>query len=98
MGVSIKFADMTEEREEKVPWDVRSVFTMTLLQLDYLVHSLSNCVMTVLPTETDLMRVCMIMLIWLALGALFGSLYSHVYLFSPFLFTCRISFFLINQT
>lgn len=76
----------------------QSVFTMTLLQLDYLVHSLSNCAMTVLPTETDLMRVCMIMLIWLALGALFGPLYSHVYLFSPFLFTCRISFFLINQT
>jgi len=75
-----------------------SVFTMTLLQLDYLVHSLSNCAMTVLPTDTDLMTVCMLMLIWLALVALFGSLYSHVYLLSPFLFTCRISFFLINQT
>jgi len=75
-----------------------SVFTMTLLRLGYLVHSLSNCAMTVLPTDTDLMRVCMLMLIWLALVALFGSLYSHVYLLSPFLFTCRISFFLINQT
>jgi len=32
----------------------QSVFTMTLLRLDYLVHSLSNCAMTVLPTDTDL--------------------------------------------
>jgi len=45
--MSIKFADMTEllrrERIESVMKCERSVITMTLLRLDYLVHGLGNC-------------------------------------------------------
>ena len=50
----IKFADMTEEgdRRESVMGLERSIITITLLQLDYLVHSFSNYTMT-LSTETS---------------------------------------------
>ena len=50
--MSIKFTDVTEDRRGS---DMRyeSVMVMTLLRLDYLVHSLGNCGMT-LPIETGL--------------------------------------------
>jgi len=46
--MSIKFADVAEEREGGVSWNVRGVSW-----LGYLVHSLGNRAMT-LPTETGL--------------------------------------------
>ena len=51
--MNIKFIDVAEEREGRVSWDVRSVITMTLLRLGYLVYSLGNRAMTLL-TETGL--------------------------------------------
>ena len=50
--MSIKFADLTEERRSVMGCE-KSVITITLLQLDYLVHSLGNCAMT-FSTESDL--------------------------------------------
>ena len=50
--MSIKFTDVTEDRRGS---DMRheSVMVITLLRLDYLVHSLGNCGMT-LSIETGL--------------------------------------------
>ena len=44
--MSIKFADMTQERVLSVMGYERSVITMTLLRLGYLVDNLGNCAMT----------------------------------------------------
>ena len=49
--MSIKFTDVAEERSESVMGCERSVITMTLLRLGYLIHSLDNRAMT-LSTET----------------------------------------------
>jgi len=51
--MSIKFTDVTEDRRGSDMRYERSVMVMTLLQLDYLVHSLGNCGMT-LSIETGL--------------------------------------------
>ena len=51
--MSIKYVDMAEEKTKSVMECERSVITMTLLRLGYLVHSFGNCAMT-LPTETGI--------------------------------------------
>jgi len=49
--MSIKYADLTEKKKKKsvIKYE-RSVITMTLSPLGYLVHSLGNCAIT-LPTK-----------------------------------------------
>lgn len=51
--MSIKFTDMAEERREDIIWYERSIITMTLLRLGYLIHNFDNWAMT-LSTETDI--------------------------------------------
>ena len=51
--MSIKYVDMAEEKTKSVMECERSVITMTLLRLGYLVHNFGNCVMT-LSTETGI--------------------------------------------
>ena len=51
--MSIKFADVAEERRGSIMRCERNVITMTLLRIDYLVHNLDNYVIT-LTTETGL--------------------------------------------
>jgi len=55
--ISITFADMVGERRQSVMKFERSVITMTLLRLGYLVHRLGNYTIT-LPTETGLRNHC----------------------------------------
>ena len=64
--MSIKFADMAEERRSVMGCE-RSVITITLLRLDYLVHSLGNCAMT-LSTVSDLSEEAVCILHPLRLG------------------------------
>ena len=53
--MSIKFADVTEERKGSIMRCERNVITMTFLRIDYLVHNLDNYVIT-LTTETGSLR------------------------------------------
>ena len=55
--MSIKFVNMTEEKEERVIGCEMSVIIMTLLRFGYLVHSLGNCAIS-LPAETGLSDPC----------------------------------------
>ena len=53
--MSIKFTDMTEllrkERIRSIKKCERSVITMILLQLNYLIHGLGNCADDTLPVS-----------------------------------------------
>ena len=51
--MSIKFADIPEERRVSVMRCERSVITIIFFRLGYLVHNLGKCAIT-LPTETGL--------------------------------------------
>ena len=51
--ISIKFANMAQERMGSVIRYEMNVITMTLIRFSYLVHGLGNRIMT-LSTKTDL--------------------------------------------